>query len=156
MFHSANPSVFGRTDGAPGESESLRRTVGALRRVSHELSGNMSPATVEARRLLAALSTSLSRYFDATEANGYFATILGACPGLVERIRALCEDRARLQLSVRSARRLAFRTRDPAELGLGINGVLEGFDAQERSECELLQRFFLAGGKQTDSRLDAS
>lgn len=156
MFHSSNPTLFGRTGGVLGESEALRRTIGGLRRVSHELSENMAPATIEARRLLAALSTSLSRYFDASEASGYFATILAACPGLVERISTLCEDRERLQFSVTSVRRLAFRTTDAAELVLGIDGVLEGFEEHERSERELLQRFFLAGGKQIDSRLDAS
>jgi len=156
MFHSANPTLFGRTDGVLGESEVLWRTIGGLRRVSHQLSANEGPATIEARRLLAALSTSLSSYFDATEANGYFATILAECPGFVEGVRTLCEARERLQLSVTSVRRLAFRTTDAAELGLRIHGVLEGLEEHERSECELLQRFFLAGGKQADSRLDAS
>ena len=156
MFHSANPSLFGRTEGVLGASEALRRTIGGLRRVSHELAGDAGPATIEARRLLAALSTSLSSCFDATEANGYFAAILAACPSLAERVRALCKDRARLQLSVTAVRRLAFRTTDAAALGLRIGGVLEGFEEHERSECELLQQFFLAGGKQIDSRLDAS
>lgn len=156
MFHSANPTLFGRTDGVLGESEAIWRTIAGLRRVSHELSENVAPATIEARRLLAALSTSLSSYFDATEANGYFATILTACPGLVERVRVLCEGRERLQLSVTSVRRLAFRTRDATELGLRIDGVLEGFEEHERSECHLLQRYFLAGTKQTNNRLDAS
>jgi hypothetical protein len=156
MFHSANPTLFGRTDGVLGESEVLGRTISGLRRVSHDLSEDVGPATIEARRLLAALSTSLSSYFDAMEANGYFATIAAECPGLLERVHALCEDRERLQLSVTSVRRLAFRTTDAVELGLRIDGVLEGFEEHERSECELLQRFFLAGGKQSDNRLDAS
>ena len=156
MFHSSNPTLFGRTDGVLGESEVLWRTIGGLRRVSHELTEDLDHATIEARRLLASLSTSLSTYFDATEANGYFATIVAECPSLGERVRALCEARARLRLSVTSVRRLAFRTTDAAELGLRIDGVLEGFEAHERSECELLQRFFLAGGKQSDGRLDAS
>ncbi len=156
MFQSSNPTLFGRTDGVLGESEILWRTIGGLRRVSHELSENVDDANIEARRLLATLSTSLSTYFDVTEANGYFATIVADCPALVERVRALCEARERLQLSVTSARRLAFRTTDAAELGHRIDGVLDGFEAQERSECDLLQRFFLAGGKQSDGRLDAS
>ena len=156
MFHSFNPTLFGRTEGVLGQSAVLWRTIGSLRRVSHELSENVGQATIEARRLLAALSTSLSTYFDATESNGYFATITADCPSLVERVRALSEGRERLQLSVTSVRRLAFRTTDAAELGFRIDGVLEDFDEHERSECELLQRFFLAGGKQTDSRLDAS
>lgn len=156
MFHSANPTLFGRTEGVLGESEALWRTIGGLRRVSHQLSEHTGTATIEARRLLAALSTSLSNYFDATEANGYFATILAACPGLVERVRELCEDRELLQLSITSVRRLAFRTADAAELSVRIDGVLEGFEEHERSECELLQRFFLAGGGHTESRLDAS
>jgi hypothetical protein len=156
MFHSANPTLFGRTDGVLSESEVLWRTISGLRRVSRELSEDVGAATIEARRLLAALSTSLSSYFDATEANGYFTTIVAGCPGLVERVRALCEDRERLQLSVTSVRRLAFRTTDAAELSLRIDSVLEGFEEHERSECELLQRFFLAGGKQIDTRLDAS
>ena len=156
MFHSANPTLFGRTEGVLGESEALWRTIGGLRRVSRELSENRGPATIEARRLLAALSTSLSNYFDAREANGYFATILAACPGFVERVSALCEDRERLQLSVTSARRLAFRTTDAPELGLRIGCLLECVEEHERGECELLQRFFLADGKQTDRRPDAS
>lgn len=156
MFHSANPTLFGRTDGVVGESETIWRTVAGLRRVSHELSELGGPATIEARRLLAALSTSLSSYFDTTESNGYFATILAACPGLVERVQSLCEERERLQLSVTSVRRLAFKTTDAAELGLGIDGVLEGFEEHERSECDLLQRFFLAGSKQTNNCLGAS
>jgi hypothetical protein len=156
MFHSSNPTLFGRPDGVLGQSEMLWRTIGGLRRVSHELSENMGQATIEARRLLAALSTSLSTYFDASEANGYFAAITAECPSLVEPVRALSEARERLQLSVTSVRRLAFRSTDAPELGLRIDGVLDGFEAHERSECELLQRFFLAGGKQTDGRLDAS
>jgi hypothetical protein len=78
MFHSSNPTLFGRTGGVLGESEVLSRTVGGLRRVY------------------------------------------------------------------------------VAQLGLSIDGVLDGFEAHERSECELLQRFFLAAGKQTDDRSDAS
>jgi hypothetical protein len=156
MFHSSNPTLFGRTEGVLGETEDLRRTIGGLRRISRELSENVDHANIEARRLLAALSTSLSTYFDATEANGYFATIVADCPGLGDCVRGLCEARGRLQLSVTSVRRLAFRTTDTAELGLRIDGVLEGFEEHERSECELLQRFFLAGGKHTGSRLDAS
>jgi len=156
MFHSSTPTLFGRTDGVHTESQVLWHTIGGLRRISHELSENVDHANIEARRLLATLSTSLSTYFDATEANGYFATIMADCPSLVERVRSLCEARELLQVSVTSVRRLAFRTTDAAELGHRIDGVLDGLEAHERSECELLQRFFLAGGKQTSGRLDAS
>lgn len=156
MFHSSNPTLFGRTDGVLGQSEVLWRTIGGLRRVSHELSENMGESTIEARRLLAALSMSLSTYFDTTEANGYFATIVAECPSFLERVRALCEARHELQLSVTTVRRLAFRTVDASELGLRISGVVDGFEAHERSECELLQKFFVAGGKHIDSRVDAS
>jgi hypothetical protein len=156
MFHSSNPTLFGRTGGVLGESEVLWRTIGGLRRISHELSENVYDANIEARRLLATLSTSLSTYFDTSEAKSYFATIVADCPGLVERVGTLCEARERLQLSVTSARRLAFRTTDAAELGQRIDGMLDGFVAHERSECDLLQRFFLSGGKQSDGRLDVS
>jgi hypothetical protein len=156
MFHSSNPTLFGRTEGVLGESELLSRTIGGLRRNSHELAENVDQANIEARRLLATLSTSLSAYFDAVEANGYFATIVADCPGLGQRVQALCEAREHLQLSVTSARRLAFCTTDAAELGQRIGGVLDGLEAHERSERDLLQRFFLSGGKRSDGRLDAS
>ena len=156
MFHSSNPTLFGRTDGVLGESEVLWRTIGGLRRVSQELSENVAPATIEARRLLAALSTSLATYFNATDATDYFAPIVAECPSLGERVRALCVAREGLRVSVTSVRRLAFRTTDVAELGVRIDGVLDGVERHERSECELLQTFFLGGGEQANDRLDAS
>ena len=57
MFHSSNPTLFGRTDGVLGESEVLWRTIGGLRRISHELSENVDHANIEARRLLAVHGT---------------------------------------------------------------------------------------------------
>jgi len=156
MFHSSNPTLFGRTEGVIGESAVLWRTIGGLRRISHELSENVDDANIEARRLLATLSTSLLTYFDATEAEVYFATIVADCPSLVHGVGTLCEARERLQRSVTSARRLAFRTTDAAELGHRIDRVLDGFEAHEHSELELLQKFFLSGGERSDGRLDAS
>ena len=156
MFHSSNPTLFGRTEGVIGESAVLWRTIGGLRRISHELSENVDDANIEARRLLATLSTSLSTYFDTTEAQGYFATIVADCPGLLQLVGTLSDARERLKLSVTSARRLAFRTTDAAELGQQIDLVLDGFEEHEHSERDLLQRFFLYGGKHSDGRLDAS
>jgi len=156
MFHSSNPTLFGRPNGVLAETEALWRTLAGLRRVSGALLGSASQATIEARRLLATFSTNLSTYFDTAESRGYFGTIVAECPDLEDRVTAIGQAREDLQTSVTSVRRLAFRTEDSAELGRRIGGVVEGFEKHEHSESELLRRFFLGGEGRADCRSDAS
>ena len=155
MFRSSNPTLFGRPDGVLHETEALRSTMAGLRRVANSLLGD-AQATVEARRLLATLSSNLSVYFDVKEATSYFGTMVAECPDLEDRITALGQAREDLQSSVTSVRRLAFRSADTGELGRRIGGVLDGFEEHERSESDLLQTFFLGGEGRADCRPDAS
>ena len=143
MFHSSNPTLFGRPRGVLSESEAIWRTIAGLRRVSEALHAPAFKGVIEARRLLANLSANLSTYFDPKEARGYFGTIVAECPGLAERVTAVGKARAVFQHSVTSVRRLAFRTADNAELGRRIDRVVDGFETQEHLETALLQSFFL-------------
>ncbi|HEX3596787.1 MAG TPA: hypothetical protein VHU80_16875 [Polyangiaceae bacterium] len=154
MFHSPNPTLFGRPDGVLTETEALWRTVAGLRGVAAALAGSASQVTIEARRLLANFSTNLAAYFNVKEAGGYFGAIVAERPDLEKRVTALTRGRAELKDSVTSVRRLSFRTADRMELGRRIGGVVEGFEKHEQSENELLQTFFL-DQERVDSHCEA-
>ncbi|HEX4337823.1 MAG TPA: hypothetical protein VH062_18060 [Polyangiaceae bacterium] len=155
MFHSSNPTLFGRPEGVLAETEALHSTLAGLRRVSNSLIGNVAQARIEARRLLATFSSVLARYFNGAESGAYFGAILAEYPHLAKRVSALGSSRADLQGSVTSVRRLAFRDADTAELGRRIDGVIDVFEEHERSEAALLRDFFGGGRVRAVSRAEA-
>lgn len=146
MFHESNPTLFGRPYGVLAQTEALQSTLAELRHTSCALVSDDPRAMLPARRQLASLSACLTVYFDAKEARGYFATIVEECPDLEGRAIALDEGRQDLRHRVTSVRRLAFRSTDTAELGRGIDGIIEKLEKHERSERDLLEAFFREEG----------
>jgi hypothetical protein len=155
LFHSSTPTLFGRPNGVRTETEALGRTLSRLRGVSESLL-SVSHGTIEARRLLAAFSASLTGYFNVEEARGYFGAIVSERPDLEERVTALSQAREDLKSSVVSVRRLAFLTADGSELARRIDRVVDGFEDHERSEIDLLRSYFVGAEEQAPRRCDAS
>ena len=148
MFHSTNPSLFGRPEGVLSTVYALRASVGTLRDVSMSLRGEKSQAYVAAGRALGDFSATLSTYFDAEENGGYFAGIVDDCPDFKSRISGLEETHEHLRDSIASARRMADRTEQsqmPA-LARHIDCILSDLARHEHAENELLQDFFMNDG----------
>src|ERR1041385_4548496 len=82
MFHSTNPSLFGRPATVRAECRGLRLTVLELRRVCVSLMGRTPRAFVEANCGLSDLFNRLAVCFDAVENHTYFETIRRECPSL--------------------------------------------------------------------------
>jgi hypothetical protein len=146
MFHSLNPTLFGRPAGVLSEAESLLVTIGELRRVSDALIAHMPHATTHARLLLSDFSAQLSTYFDAEENGGYFQTIVTDRADLEPRIAILRATHDRLRDSVASLRRLARNESDSTTLGHGIADVIDALDRHEVMERALLQEFLQGAG----------
>lgn len=143
MFHSQNPTLFGRPELVVAETEILRSTIGRLRLLCHLLQSEGSCSVLEARHLLSDFSAQLSVYFGAEEDNGYFGTITVDCPSLGPQVVALEHAHDELRDSVASLRRFARDEGETIELGCRIEHVLDGFEQHEHKENDLLQEFFL-------------
>lgn len=143
MFHSQNPTLFGRPELVVAETETLRSTIGRLRHLSHLLRSEGSCSAFEARSLLSDFSAQLSGYFGAEEDHGYFGTITVEHPSLGPQVVALEHAHDELRDSVASLRRFARDEGESIELGRRIDHVIDGFEQHEHEENDLLQEFFL-------------
>lgn len=145
MFHSNNPTLFGRPERIVAGAEALRSTILGLRRVSLSLLGAVPPSALEARGLLSDFSAQLSVYFGAEEHSdsGYYGTIGAGYPEVEGKVDGIERSHDELRDSVASIRRFARDGGEARELGHRIDGVVDGFERQEHEENELLQEFFL-------------
>ena len=145
MFHSTNPSLFGRPAPVLSGSRELRLSVLELRRVCVSLMGRTPRAFVEADTALTDLFSRLSVYFEAVENNAYFHTIAQECPSLRDRASAVEGEHENLKQSVSSLRDLAWNA-NATRLARHIGSVLDRLEQHENAETELLQDFFLRAG----------
>jgi len=143
MFHSSNPSLFGRPAGVIAEAEALQSTIVELRRLSRSLIEEHPPGGDRARLLLADFSAQLATYFDAEEAGGYFRTIVTDRPDLGQRVHLLEQAHEDLRENVASLRRLAHDGSETVELGMGIEDVIASFEDHEAAEIGLLHEFLV-------------
>ncbi len=146
MFHSANPTLFGRQAIVRSEYRGLRLSVLELRRICVSLMGRTPRAFVEADGALSDLSSRLSVYFDAVENHTYFETIGQECPSLQGRAGAVWKEHEDLKQSVSSLRDLAWHA-NATRLARHIGSVLDRLEQHENAETELLQDFFLRAGE---------
>jgi hypothetical protein len=148
MFHSSNPSLFGRGDSVLSTIYALRASVAVLRRISLSLQDEMSPDYAAASGALSDLSSTLATYFDAEESGGYFAGNVDDCPEFQGRIHKLEETHEHLRDTIASALHMADRGERSEMPGLGrdIDCILEQLEQHERAENELMQDFFLSDG----------
>jgi hypothetical protein len=145
MFHSFNPSLFGRPSGVLAETRALESSIAALRAVSVSLRELKDSARDDAGPVLADFAARLSVYFDAEEGGGYFETIAGGNSQLQSRVADLGDVHEKLRDSVSSARRKAHSSSDydMANLGGHIDRIIDEFERHEDEERALLQEFFL-------------
>ena len=146
MFHSTNPSLFGRPASVLSESRGLRLSVLELRRVCVSLMGRTPRAFVEADTGLSDLFTRLSVYFDIAENDANFQAIAQECPSLRDRASAVGREREDLKQSVSSLRDLAWHA-NATRLARHIGSVLDRLEHHENAETELLRDFFLRNGE---------
>lgn len=149
MFHSSNPTLFGRPMSVLAESRALRSTVSELRSVCLSLMGRTPRAFVDADRALTDFSGRLSSYFDAKESSAHFRTIVEECPSLGERASSVVQNHESLKQSVSWVLGLTARA-NATRLARHIGTVLDKFERHEDAESELLQDFFLMAGEKTD------
>jgi hypothetical protein len=152
MFHSSNPSFFGRPTGVSSESLALRSTVSELRGVCLSLLRRGPRAFVDADRALADFAGRLSSYFDAGQGAPYFKTIVEVCPSLGARATSIEQDHEALMQSVDWVRGLTARA-NATRLARHIGGVLDRFEEHERAETALLQDFFLCAGEEANGEV---
>jgi hypothetical protein len=151
VFHSKNPSLFGRPASVLAESLGLRLSVLELRRVCVSLMGRTPRAFVEADSGLADLFSRLSIYFDIAENDAYFQAMTLECPGLRDRANALGREHEDLKCSVGSLRDLAWSA-NATRLAKHIGSVLDRLQQHENAEAELLQDFFVRSGEAGTAR----
>lgn len=149
MFHSVNPSFFGRPLGVISGSRSLRSTVSELRGVCLSLMGRTPRAFVDAHRALSDLSVRLSGYFDSHESAEHFKAIAEECPSLRARADTVEQGHEDLKESVTLLRDLV-RHANASRLARRIGRVLDRLEQHEHAESELLQEFFLRAGERTN------
>ena len=149
MFHSSNPSLFGRPEGVLSEVQALRGTLSELRTVCVSLSEKQPDAVEAATRMLSTLAEHLSIYFDSGSHTAYFKVMTDECPSLAETIAKLASSRARLRDSVAWVQGLADQVTRPNTplLGRHIVYILDAIVGHEHAEKELLQQFFLRAGE---------
>jgi hypothetical protein len=151
MFHSSNPSLFGRPAGVLSEVQALRGTLSELRTVCISLSEKQPDAVQAATRMLSSLAEHLSIAFDSGSHTAYFKVMTDECPSLAEPITKLARSRARLRDSVAWVQGLAdhvTQSNTPL-LGRHIVHILDALVGHEQAENELLQQFFLRAGEGT-------
>jgi hypothetical protein len=146
VFHSTNPSFFGRPASVLSESRQLRLSVLELRRVCVSLMGRMPRAFVDADAGLSDLFRRLSVYFDIAENDAHFQAIAEECPSLRDRASAIGKEHEDLKHSVSSLRDLASRA-NATRLAKHIGSVLDRLEQHEIAETELLQDFFRRSGE---------
>src|ERR1051325_4676206 len=135
MFHSMNPSLFGRPASVLSESRRLRSSVLELRRVCVSLMGRTPRAFVEADAGLTDLFRRLSVYFDIAENEAYFHAIAEECPSLRDRSSAVGREHEDLKHSVSSLRDLACHA-NATRLAKHIGSVLDRLEQHENAETE--------------------
>lgn len=143
MFHSNNPTLFGRPARIVAGTEALRLTIDRLRRVSHSLLGHVPEGAVEARSLLSDFAAQVSDYLDAEDTSGYHGTIRAGHPGTERHVDGLERGHDELRDSVAAIRRFARDGGEGRELGHRIDELVADFERKEHAENELLQEFFL-------------
>ena len=146
MFHSTNPSLFGRPASVLSESHGLRLSVSELRRVCMSLMSRTPRAFGEADSGLSELSSRLSAYFNVVESNAHFRAIAEECPSLRNRASAVEKEHEDLKQSVTWLRDLALHA-NATRLARRIGSVLDRLEQHEHAEKELLQDFFLRAGE---------
>lgn len=150
MFHSLNPSLFGRAADIASESRELRGTVSKLRSVCMSLLGREPRALAEARLSLSDLGRHLSAYFDANTSAGHFRAIVDECPSLEARAGSVERDRGDLKLSVIWLGDLV-KHANATRIARHIGSLLDRFETHEQAERELLQDFFRSLGERAGS-----
>ncbi len=143
MFHSNNPTLFGRPSGIATGAVALRSTIVRLRALSRSLASGVPHQAAEARELLSDFAAQLSVYFDAEETGSYYGTILAGRSGPEGKAAGLERGHDVLRDLVASVRRFARDGGESRELGRRIALVVDDFERQEHEENDLLQEFFL-------------
>jgi hypothetical protein len=143
MFHSNNPTLFGRPSDIVTGTLTLRSTIAKMRALSRSLASDVPHEAAEVRELLSGFAEQLSVYFDAEEAGSYYGTILVGHPGPEGKAAGLERGHDVLRDLVASVRRFARDGGESRELGRRIDLVVDDFERQEHEENDLLQEFFL-------------
>ena len=146
MFHSSNPSLFGRPDSVLSRSQVLHSIATDLRRACASLKTNSLPNSFStAVRLLSDFSKELSGYFDEGSSAAHFDAIAIECPSLEPRARVLANGQDDLRESFTAAKKLGGSDEKICTLGfsLHIGDLLDDFDEHESEERQLLQDYFL-------------
>lgn len=145
MFHSVNPSEFGRGD-VRSEVKALQSTLSELSTVCDSLLGDAPHAMPLLSQLLADFALQLSVYFDIEE-RGDYRMMLVDRPGLRMRVTRLEKRHEGLRDSVASMSHLAHGSGSSGmylrDLRSGIWTIVDEFENQERAERALVQDFFL-------------
>jgi hypothetical protein len=146
MFHSSNPSLFGRPSSVVKEMRALESAVTALREVGGSLRRGVVPVRGRrAHRALMCLSAHLAAYLDAEEGSGYLGAIASQSADLQSRVSALEGAHERLRHTVSSAaeRASTLRNAEAPELGRCLAGIVHDLEEHDETERILLQDFFV-------------
>ena len=147
MFHSSNPSLFGRPDSVLRGSRSIEYTVSELRGACTLLSSNVPHAFSATLHLLTYFSRQLSSYFDGAESSNHFDAIATGCPSLARRARVVERDHEALRKSFAAVEKVGGLEK-VCTLGLArhVTNLLDLFEEHEDAERLLLQDFFVRVG----------
>jgi hypothetical protein len=148
MFHSSNPSLFGRPASVLCGANALQSTVFELRGACASLSSNAPHAFLSTFRLLSDFAGQLSGYFEATGSADHFDAISEECPNLGPRARVVQQGHEELRVSVAAAKSLGRGPDTICTLGFSrhVGRLLDDFEEHEHAERRLLQDFFLSAG----------
>jgi hypothetical protein len=152
MFHSSNPSLFGRSMDVASQSHELRSTVSKLRSVCLSLLGREPPAFASARLGLSDLAGHMSVYFDTEKSAAHFKAIVEECPSLEAQARSVERNREDLKQSVAWLGGLVSHA-NATRLARHIGSLLDRFEKHEHTENELLQDFFRKSGEPASKRV---
>jgi hypothetical protein len=146
MFHSSNPTLFGRPPGVLADADALASAVSTLREVGISLQGGgISARALSASHALTRISDHLSAYLDAEEGSGYLNAI-GAQSALFRfRVNALETAHRELRDAVSSAEQWAavLSDSDAPEFGRRIANIVDQLEQHDEAERDLFQDFFL-------------
>lgn len=143
MFHSNNPTLFGRPGSVVAGATALRSTIVRLRGLSRSLTSEAPQAPTGVHELLSRFADQLSGYFDPEETSDHHGTIGEGRPDLGGKLEGLEHGHSELRDSVAALGRFAHEEGEAGELGRRIDHVVDDFEQQEHGENELLQEFFL-------------
>jgi len=157
MFHTTNPTLFGRPQGVLSRRRALQSTLSDLRTANSCLSSNLPDAFFATLRLMSDFSSQLSGYFEVTESEGHFNAIARECPSLERRARVLEQAHDRLKESFATAISPAAGREKVCTLALSarIDGLLDDFEQHEQAEGELLRDFFQRAGEAASGEAEA-